>query len=451
MSEGSGKDDGNYLVRVSAQVMTRDESTGLWVPIRGGGLSNVSVRKRPILTEDEAKHEYLIFGKRISDHQVVLSCTIKRDFEYNKVMPTFHHWRTGDKKFGLTFQTAADARAFDKGVKQAVEDVLDGLTDSSFLHASDVGEDDVFMTLELPVERVDSRSSSGSSNGNNSCGLTYPPSLVYPEAPPYSSPFTHPHANHHHLHRMHYISRPQRTSPGTPNGNGSGSGNSKEMTLDDVWVKNDALRTGSGTGTGPGMIGGDDKIEIIAGEQFSYVQFAREPRPTAHEYSYPMIDVVKSSAHDKSKSQTPPQMAQHGFEAKPPLLPTKKRGAPKKVKNLLRERVRCRHCHEMFSLDENERGRCEYAPDHARTCVNAVTCIRCAQCMLYHCMSDAEGDFAHHPCECGDSADTKCGKRWFGLVLLSLLVPCLWCYLPLWACHKCGASCGVCGGRHEAS
>lgn len=41
-------------------------------------------------------------------------------------MPTFHHWKTGDKKFGLTFQAAADARAFDKGVRTAVEDLLDG-------------------------------------------------------------------------------------------------------------------------------------------------------------------------------------------------------------------------------------------------------------------------------------------------------------------------------------
>lgn len=42
-------------------------------------------------------------------------------------MPTFHHWRTGEKKFGLTFQTAADARAFDKGVRTAVEELLEGI------------------------------------------------------------------------------------------------------------------------------------------------------------------------------------------------------------------------------------------------------------------------------------------------------------------------------------
>lgn len=156
-------------MRVRAQVMTRDDSSGGWVPMDGGGLSNVSVRKRalPSLADGGAggpgppsvicqcsvqQHEYLILGKRISDQtvtqpvpaarrsshalvgssQVVLKCTIRKDFQYNKVMPTFHHWRTGDQKFGLTFQTAADARAFDKGVRMAVEDLLDGRSSTLF-------------------------------------------------------------------------------------------------------------------------------------------------------------------------------------------------------------------------------------------------------------------------------------------------------------------------------
>lgn len=103
------------LVRVRAQVMTRDDSSGGWVPMDGGGLSNVSVRKRilPIHaaivatvgsnnnstssrssstsgpgpphspTSSSAavipvyhcnsliqQHEYLILGKRISDQTV---------------------------------------------------------------------------------------------------------------------------------------------------------------------------------------------------------------------------------------------------------------------------------------------------------------------------------------------------------------------------------------------
>ena len=57
---------------------------------------------------------------------MILNCAIKKDFEYHRVMPTFHHWRFGDVKFGLTFQTAADARAFDRAVRVAIEDLLEG-------------------------------------------------------------------------------------------------------------------------------------------------------------------------------------------------------------------------------------------------------------------------------------------------------------------------------------
>lgn len=58
--------------------------------------------------------------------QVILSCVINKELLYNKVMPTFHHWHTGKQRNGLTFQTAADARAFDKGIRKAFDAVLDG-------------------------------------------------------------------------------------------------------------------------------------------------------------------------------------------------------------------------------------------------------------------------------------------------------------------------------------
>ena len=63
---------GHHLVRVRAQVMMREDSTGGWVPLGGGGLSHVALRKRKIHHEDDppCKHEYVISGKRINDQKV---------------------------------------------------------------------------------------------------------------------------------------------------------------------------------------------------------------------------------------------------------------------------------------------------------------------------------------------------------------------------------------------
>ncbi|XP_064484774.1 sprouty-related, EVH1 domain-containing protein 1-like [Ornithodoros turicata] len=366
MTEGSFQ-DGNCLVRVRAQVMTRDDSTGGWVPLGGGGLSSVSVRKRDNSTTGGTC--YHITGER--EAAVLLSCAIGRDFTYNKVMPTFHHWRAGDHKFGLTFQTSADARAFDKAVRVAMEDLLDGSGDlCNILHDSDIGDDEVFMTLELPV---DSRSSSGSSSGGSSL-----------------SP-----ANH--LHRINYVRRD------TP------------------------------------------KEELPPShEPYSYVQFAK------HEYSYPLVEALKGSTQrdtapvTTTTTTTLPPTNPNNTAKKAPPLPTKAtRGSGGGQK-----RRQCRHCLEEFTEDSNRRGSCEYAPDGVLACINAASCISCAHCMLYHCMADAEGDFSQRPCSCAGSP-RDCRRRWAGLALLSLLVPCLWCYMPLRACHRAAVSCGLCGGRHQ--
>lgn len=111
------------------------------------------------------------------------------------------------------------------------------------------------------------------------------------------------------------------------------------------------------------------------------------------------------------------------------------------------QRLTCKHCRKSYMPEENVRGSCEYAPDYVRSSIDTVTCIPCARTMVYHCMSDSEGNFAQ-PCEC-DRAESGCAKRWLGLAILSILLPCLWCYPPLKVCHLCGVSCGACGGRHE--
>jgi sprouty-related EVH1 domain-containing protein len=323
-------------VRVRAQVMSRDDSSGGWVPLGGGGLSNVSVRKRPRPSPSTApgpdpsskpKHDYLIYGKRISDQSIVLSCTIKKDFEYNKVMPTFHHWKTGDKKFGLTFQTAADARAFDKGVRTAVEELLDGFAEtspSSLLQKfpKDVGDDDVFMTLNLPHEPKDSRSSSDSSSKGTE-----------------------------HLQRVNYIGRDKPLEPRQPT---------------------------------------YDPIKGDKGENYSYVQLT-----AVHEYIYPVVEEQHKVSVGRRESSSSFKKCSPELAQQQPPLPLKAK--PKKPP---KTQIRCRHCHELYFEDKNPKGSCEYAPDCIKTSINTITCIGCAQCICYHCAADAEGDFAQHPCDC---------------------------------------------------
>ena len=116
---------------------------------------------------------------------------------------------------------------------------------------------------------------------------------------------------------------------------------------------------------------------------------------------------------------------------------------------LVSTQVQCKHCRELFSLDDNPRGSCEDAPDSVERCLECVSCVTCAQCLMYHCWADADGEF-RHPCSC-ERGDPGLCKRWTALSFLSLLLPCLWCYLPFKACHHCGTACGLCGGRHKAA
>ncbi|XP_057319159.1 sprouty-related, EVH1 domain-containing protein 1 isoform X2 [Microplitis mediator] len=436
MTEAS--DDGNYLVRVQAQVMTRDDSSGGWVILSGGGLANVSVRRRVTSSTSgiphppgstngtnvpgttavispsspntqnstpgtvassaghgsstsppsaKRNHEYFIYGRRIKDQSVVLSCTIKKDFQYNKVMPTFHHWCTGEKRFGLTFQTAADARAFDKGVRRAVEELLEGLTDSSSPATPDAGDDGVFMTVNLPAEPPDPRQSSD------------PPRGIV-RVPNYHSqcqelPDPHKSSSIHCISGGPSVKVPQSHHPLESSGD-------------------------------------------VVSDNYSYVQLTT----LNHDYLYPVIDEHKTDRSPVERRHS------SGSLKKPDIIvsqPTKNSSKQQRGS----ARLKCRHCQEMYMEHQNPRGSCEYAPDAVKNGIATVSCLLCARCMLYHCMSDAEGDFSQNPCSC--SADDGCCRRWFGLALLSLIVPCLWMYPPLRAIHWCGMSCGICGSRHHPS
>ncbi|KAK5605687.1 hypothetical protein CRENBAI_007813, partial [Crenichthys baileyi] len=77
---------------------------------------------------------------------VILECFLKKDLVYTKATPTFHHWKVDNRKCGLTFQCSSDARAFDRGVRRALEDLAEGSTTSSstLQNEAELGDDDVF-------------------------------------------------------------------------------------------------------------------------------------------------------------------------------------------------------------------------------------------------------------------------------------------------------------------
>lgn len=67
--------------------MTRDESTEGWLPLAGGGLANVSIRKRARLPPDVGGHEYIIYGQRISDQTVSFCASMNSIIFINSYYP----------------------------------------------------------------------------------------------------------------------------------------------------------------------------------------------------------------------------------------------------------------------------------------------------------------------------------------------------------------------------
>jgi len=51
-------------------VMTRDESTGGWVPLGRGGMSVVGLRRLISTTTEDVTTEYRLHGQRIADQSV---------------------------------------------------------------------------------------------------------------------------------------------------------------------------------------------------------------------------------------------------------------------------------------------------------------------------------------------------------------------------------------------
>ncbi|XP_032882219.1 sprouty-related, EVH1 domain-containing protein 2 [Amblyraja radiata] len=418
MTEQSHPDHDTYIVRVNAVVMSRDDSG--WLPQEGGGLSRVGVCKA-IQPDSTGRSDFLILGERLKDKLIVLECFLKKDLVYTKATPTFHHWMVGNRKFGLTFHSPADARAFDRGVRKAIEDLLEGSTTSSstIQNEVEVGDDDVFTAT--------TDSSSNSSSRKEPPVRVLTPTVTETHRP--LCPLRHA--------LDHYSPDNYLLEQSVPKQRHVSFRDDEEEIVrinprEKAWLRERyedyryaAVRPKYGE----------------QGDGDSYVHFDKSDAPK-HDYNYPYVESSDFGFGKELK----------GGVGVGVVAVVKTQPAPSKSKLRRRiddgERSRCVYCRDMFNHEENRRGQCQDAPDPIRTCIRRTSCMWCADSMLYHCMSDPEGDYSD-PCSC-DTADEKFCLRWLALIALSFIAPCICCYLPLRACYKCGVMCRCCGGKHKA-
>ncbi|XP_036999655.1 sprouty-related, EVH1 domain-containing protein 1 isoform X3 [Artibeus jamaicensis] len=405
--ETATSDNDNSYARVRAVVMTRDDSSGGWLPLGGSGLSCVTVFKVPH-QEENGCADFFIRGERLRDKMVVLECMLKKDLIYNKVTPTFHHWKIDDKKFGLTFQSPADARAFDRGIRRAIEDISQGCP--ALKNETEGAEDDLQATEEdTPSSLVKDH-------------LFQQETVVTSEPYRISRPspfedlnarrvYLQSQANQFPVKSIRHVSFQDEDEIVRINPRDILIRRYADYRHPDMW-KNDLER--------------DDTD--------SNIQFSK-PDNKKSDYLYSCGDETKLSSLKDSVA----------LKTQPSSLKSKKSKRRKEDG----ERSRCVYCQERFNHEENGRGKCQDAPDPIKRCIYQVSCMLCAESMLYHCMSDSEGDFSD-PCSC-DTSDDKFCLRWLALVALSFIVPCMCCYVPLRTCHRCGEACGCCGGKHKAA
>uniref|UniRef100_A0A803J3S4 Sprouty-related, EVH1 domain-containing protein 1 n=1 Tax=Xenopus tropicalis TaxID=8364 RepID=A0A803J3S4_XENTR len=347
-------------------------------------------------------------NERRTGARVVLECVLRRDLVYNKVTPTFHHWRIGDKKFGLTFQSPADARAFDRGIRRAIEDLSQGLPASCHGesetsedgpqvnkedHYSTHNNDHFFRSDSIPTEEL------------------YRTSVIRP------SPFENLNPRRAYIHNQVPLKPIRHVS----------------FQDEDEIVRinpRDMIIRRYADYRHPDIFRND--VDREEPEDVTFFTKTDSKKPS---YLY-----SPANGRDSLKEQKPVEVCK--------IQPTSslKKSKGKKEDG---EHSSCVYCQERFNHEENGRGKCQDAPDPIQRCIYQVSCMLCAESMLYHCMSDSEGDYSD-PCSC-DASDENLCLRWLALITLSFIAPCMCCYLPLRACHHCGEMCGCCGGKHKAA
>ncbi|KAJ3589987.1 hypothetical protein NHX12_007944 [Muraenolepis orangiensis] len=423
--------------------------------------------------EGRGRKEYMIRGERLRDRAPVLECVVQKGLVYNKVNPIFHHWRVDERKFGLTFQSPADAVSFEKGLQGLIDKMDRGSDSTSSSSTPEEGD----------TEDDGQASHTGSESSSTSRKEMLPKPVTIVTSQSSSTCFVRPEefgfaAEHRGDLRSLDPCKDLWGSRGYEDYRRAAS----TRTL--VGGLTGGVVVGSG-GAGP-----QDKAELCV------VRFQKEPGsgggPDAVEAKGPRrlssgspvcpssgVSSAAGSPREAGGKGSPSSCCVHASPATPrsrtrkrggggggnggsggsggsdtgAVSPDEEGGGPCPRGSSSSCAARCVYCRSVFSAADNGRGRCRDAPDPAVRCLRRWTCVWCAESLLYHCASDSEGEF-WEPCSCEDPPGGRphplCCARWLALLALALCVPCMCCYPPLSACLRCGERCGCCGGKHKA-
>ncbi|XP_030649575.1 protein sprouty homolog 4 [Chanos chanos] len=158
-----------------------------------------------------------------------------------------------------------------------------------------------------------------------------------------------------------------------------------------------------------------------------------------HAAPTPVVEPYPTDSLARTPGMEPPKLLSSKSVDTKVLAPT----LPTNKQHLLRcemcGKCRCTECTLPRSLPScwvcNQECLCS-----AQTLVDAATCMCLVKGVFYHCAEDEdeEGSCADRPCSCSSS---NCCARWTFMSTLSLVLPCLMCYLPAAGCAKLAQKC----------
>ncbi|VDM42589.1 unnamed protein product [Toxocara canis] len=546
------------LVSVRAQVLTWDDALGGWLPLDDGALCGVSLLQQASVFNSIFSLLFQISYSQVTCQQslspssvqptkrsswsgvlsqVLLNCTLMPHVTYRNAMPTFHHWRVKDQRFGLSFGSAFDASKFHNRLQKALDHLCRQSKSSSGesnIDASEELEDDVFAPTELP-DSFSSSSTARPISFNNMANDTeasveqrarkdhqsqsLPPisiqypvpiirttlscspvgardSVTYDEYPPMDPEMARPcvscsfAASTTETFYANVLPTGQQSKGVEKTSAGEGARQTtaekkedEKSEEDDLMITDDAISLPTtlhqSFAVSLSSSSKTDKTDSKVSDRHSMSRLHSKSRSEISSLGYRM-PIMNEKMRSVSNPGTDffftqnryPQLERYVtspaavigtrsfIEAHASLyknrehivLPRKKQSSSEMIR-----RECCIYCRNWYNVGNNPRGACKEAPDPIEIAIRRLTCYSVAQAVVYHCCREGDempvniGRYGqgYNVCSCGPSgaSRTKRMKRWLLLALISLLVPCLCCYLPARCTYDC--CCKGRRGRHK--